>query len=120
MIQCGDWGYFIGRELGSKYTDSCKLLHFNFAPSPLPEGAEYTEREKAVAARVDDWITNHIGYAICMRTRVRMMLPSQRLARNATCILCQYLSCNTLFTNNLCAYSLIPLASLSTTILRAS
>ena len=68
MIQCGDWGYFIGRELGSKYTDSCKLLHFNFAPSPLPEGAEYTEREKAVAARVDDWITNHIGYAICMRT----------------------------------------------------
>lgn len=70
MIQCGDWGHFVGRELGSKYTDSCKLMHTNFAPSPLPDGVEYTEREKAVAARVDDWIENHIGYAVCMRTRV--------------------------------------------------
>ncbi|KAK6222667.1 hypothetical protein LQW54_000848 [Pestalotiopsis sp. IQ-011] len=63
MIQCGDWGHFVGRELGSKYTDSCKLMHTNFAPSPLPDDVEYTEREKAVAARVDDWIENHIGYA---------------------------------------------------------
>ncbi|KAK0921942.1 hypothetical protein LTR57_008306 [Friedmanniomyces endolithicus] len=46
MIQTGDWGHWIGRELGSKYTESCKLVHFNFAPSPLPEGVEYTKREK--------------------------------------------------------------------------
>ncbi|EON69895.1 hypothetical protein W97_09159 [Coniosporium apollinis CBS 100218] len=31
MMQCGEFGYFVGRELGSKYTDSCKLLHFNFS-----------------------------------------------------------------------------------------
>ncbi|KAL2851324.1 Alpha/Beta hydrolase protein [Aspergillus pseudodeflectus] len=69
MVQCGDWGQFVGRELGAQYTESCKLVHLNFAPSPLPEGVEYTEREKAVAARVDDWVENHIGYAVCMRTR---------------------------------------------------
>ena len=120
MIQCGDWGYFVGRELGAKYADSCKLLHFNFAPSPLPEGAEYTEREKAVAARVDDWITNHIGYAICMRTRVRMMPPSQQLAHNVPHILCRYPSCNTIYADVFCACSLIPLASLSMITLWAS
>lgn len=81
MCQCGDWGHFVGRELGSKYTDSCKLLHCNFAPSPLPPGIEYTDREKAVAARVDDWVKNHIGYAICMRTRVS---PSRLLQVDRT------------------------------------
>lgn len=55
--------------MGSKYTDSCKLIHFNFAPSPLPEGVEYTEREQEVQHRVDDWLENHMGYAIKMRTR---------------------------------------------------
>ncbi|KAM3420014.1 hypothetical protein BST61_g3325 [Cercospora zeina] len=69
MIQTGDWGHWVGRELGSKYTDSCKLVHFNFAPSPLPEGVEYTKREQDVKDRVDDWLENHMGYAICMRTR---------------------------------------------------
>ncbi|KAF7195920.1 putative epoxide hydrolase [Pseudocercospora fuligena] len=68
-IQAGDWAHWIGRELGSKYTDSCKLIHFNFAPSPLPEGVEYTQRESEVQSRVDDWLENHMGYAICMRTR---------------------------------------------------
>ena len=69
MIQCGDWGHWIGREMGSKFVDSCKLIHFNFAPSPLPEGVEYTSRETEVQNRVDDWLENHMGYAICMRTR---------------------------------------------------
>lgn len=36
MFQGGDWAHWVGREMGSKYTDSCKLVHFNFAPSPLP------------------------------------------------------------------------------------
>ncbi|EKG12662.1 Alpha/beta hydrolase fold-1 [Macrophomina phaseolina MS6] len=69
MVQCGDWGHFVGRELGAQYGDSCKLVHFNFAPSPLPEGVEYTPREKAVAERVDEWLRNHMGYAVCMRSR---------------------------------------------------
>lgn len=70
MMQGGDWSHWIGREMGSKFTDSCKLVHFNFAPSPLPEGVEYTSREREVQGRVDDWLENHMGYAICMRTRV--------------------------------------------------
>lgn len=70
MVQCGDWGHFVGRELGSKYPQSCKLLHCNFAPSPLPPGVEYTKREQLVRERVDDWLVNHMGYAVCMRTRV--------------------------------------------------
>ncbi|CAI7590030.1 unnamed protein product [Penicillium bialowiezense] len=69
MVQCGDWGSFVGRELGSHFTDSCKLIHFNFCPSALPEGHVRTPREQGVAARVDDWLENHLGYAICMRTR---------------------------------------------------
>ena len=71
-MQGGDWSHWIGREMGSKYTDSCKLVHFNFAPSPLPEGVEYMTREKEVQGRVDDWLDNHMGYAICMRTRVSL------------------------------------------------
>ncbi|OQO12941.1 hypothetical protein B0A48_02405 [Cryoendolithus antarcticus] len=69
MMQGGDWSHWIGREMGSKYTDNCKLVHFNFAPSPLPEGVEYTQREKDVQARVDNWLEWHMGYAVCMRTR---------------------------------------------------
>ncbi|KAF6821834.1 putative epoxide hydrolase [Colletotrichum musicola] len=69
MVQCGDWGSFVGRELGSRYTDSCKLVHLNFAPSVLPEGAEHTERERKLAERRSDWLNNHLGYAVCMRTR---------------------------------------------------
>lgn len=65
----GDWAHWIGREMGSKLTDSCKLVHFNFAPSPLPDGVEYTQREQEVQHRVDDWLENHMGYAITMRTR---------------------------------------------------
>ncbi|KAK3058293.1 hypothetical protein LTR09_001371 [Extremus antarcticus] len=74
MFQGGDWAHWIGREMGSHYTDSCKLVHFNFAPSPLPELSrrgrkEVTDREREVQGRVDDWLENHMGYAVQMRTR---------------------------------------------------
>ncbi|PWY96223.1 epoxide hydrolase [Aspergillus sclerotioniger CBS 115572] len=69
MVQCGDWGHFVGRELASQYTNSCRLIHCNFSSSSLPQGVEYTEREKEVAHRADDWLENHMGYAVCMRTR---------------------------------------------------
>ena len=69
VVQTGDWGHWVGRELGANYTDSCKAIHFNFAPAPLPEGVELTKREKEVQGRVDDWLENHMGYAIMMRTR---------------------------------------------------
>lgn len=68
-VQTGDWGHWVGRELGAQYPDSCKAVHFNFAPAPLPEDAELTDREAKVQARVDDWLENHMGYAIMMRTR---------------------------------------------------
>ncbi|KAI9150237.1 alpha/beta-hydrolase [Paramyrothecium foliicola] len=70
MVQCCDWSYFVSRELGAQYTDRCKLLHLNFAQSPFPEGLELTEREEAVKARADDWLENHMGYAVCMRSRI--------------------------------------------------
>jgi len=68
-VQTGDWGHWVGRELGANYSDACRAVHFNFAPAPLPEGAELTDREAKVAARVDEWLENHMGYAIMMRTR---------------------------------------------------
>lgn len=68
-VQTGDWGHWVGRELGAQYSDSCKAVHFNFAPAPLPDGVKLTEREAKVQDRVDDWLENHMGYAIMMRTR---------------------------------------------------
>ena len=68
-VQAGDWGHWVGRELGANYSSSCKAVHFNFAPAPLPEGAELTDREREVQGRVDDWLANHMGYAVMMRTR---------------------------------------------------
>ena len=78
MMQGGDWSHWVGRELGSRLQQDegegkgsgCRLVHFNFAPSPLPEGVELTARESEVQGRVDDWLERHMGYAVCMRTRV--------------------------------------------------
>ncbi|KAI6832608.1 alpha/beta-hydrolase [Hortaea werneckii] len=74
MFQGGDWAHWVGRELGSKYIESCQLIHFNFAPSRLPDLSrrgrqEVTSREAEVRRRVDDWLESHMGYAIEMRTR---------------------------------------------------
>lgn len=74
VVQCGDWGHFVGRELGSKFTDSCKAVHFNFAPSAIPEGVEPSKREAAAMARAESFLEDHIGYAVCMRSRVRYPL----------------------------------------------
>ena len=68
-VQAGDGGHWVGRELGSHYTDSCKAVHFNFAPAPLPDGVDLTRREAEVQGRVEDWLENHMGYAVMMRTR---------------------------------------------------
>ena len=80
MMQGGDWSHWVGRELGSRLQrgegegkgSGCRLVHFNFAPSPLPEGVELTARESEVQGRVDDWLERHMGYAVCMRTRVSL------------------------------------------------
>ena len=81
MMQGGDWSHWVGRELGSRLQQGegegkgsgCRLVHFNFAPSPLPEGVELTARESEVQGRVDDWLERHMGYAVCMRTRVSLL-----------------------------------------------
>ena len=70
--QAGDWGQFPTRELGAKYSDRCKVIHLNWCPGSLPEhlsDADLTDREKAARAKTIDWRTNHIGYAVLMRTR---------------------------------------------------
>ncbi|PIG85449.1 hypothetical protein AARAC_007085 [Aspergillus arachidicola] len=70
MAQCGGRRLFVGRELGMRYTPSCKLIHFNFIPSKMPDNPKsWTEREHAIAERMEDWYENHLGYAVCMRTR---------------------------------------------------
>ncbi len=71
MVQGGDWGHFVARELGARFTDSCKLVHFNFAPSGVPDKVnDRTEQERDLATRADDFLENHMGYAVEMRTRV--------------------------------------------------
>ncbi|ETN41247.1 uncharacterized protein HMPREF1541_03182 [Cyphellophora europaea CBS 101466] len=71
VAQAGDWGMFIARELGAKYP-ACEAVHLNFCPTPLPEDlkdSDLTEREKMVNDRCDDWLDDHLGYAVCMRSR---------------------------------------------------
>lgn len=69
--QAGDWGMFVARELGAKYPE-CKGVHLNFCPTPLPPNLkpeDLTDREKRIELRCQDWLDNHLGYAVLMRTR---------------------------------------------------
>ena len=73
-VQAGDWGQFIARELGANpaYYDNCKVIHLNYCPGASPKDLsdkDLTPREKEVSARGLDWRTNHVGYAVLMRTR---------------------------------------------------
>lgn len=72
VVQAGDWGQFPARELGAKYSDSCKAIHLNWCPGALPEDlqdSDLSEREVYARNKGVDWRTNHIGYAVLMRTR---------------------------------------------------
>ena len=69
VVQAGDWGHWVGRELGAQYVDSCRAVQFNYAPGIVPEGVELTEREQKVQDRRKDRLENQLGYAILMRTR---------------------------------------------------
>ena len=68
-VQAGDWGHFIARELGAQWSSNCRVVHVNYSPGKLPEGETMTANEAARHARGVDWRTNHIGYAVKMRTR---------------------------------------------------
>lgn len=62
---------FVARELGAKYPE-CKAVHLNFNPVPLPEhlnDADLMERERRANEKCEDWLNNHLGYAVCMRSR---------------------------------------------------
>lgn len=81
VVQAGDWGQFAARELGSKYTaepagGGCRAVHLNWCPGPLPSSEDTTDREKKVEGRVKDWLENHLGYAVMMRSRVRKLFFS--------------------------------------------
>lgn len=70
--QAGDWGQFPTRELGAHYAHSCAAIHLNWCPGALPDhlaDADLTDRERASREKIVDWRTNHIGYAVLMRTR---------------------------------------------------
>ncbi|KAL4811131.1 Alpha/Beta hydrolase protein [Aspergillus unguis] len=69
MVQGGDWGHFVARELGARYADSCRLVHFNFAPCGVPEPSERMDKEEESAKRADEFMEGHMGYAVEMRTR---------------------------------------------------
>ncbi|KAL2850956.1 Alpha/Beta hydrolase protein [Aspergillus pseudodeflectus] len=71
--------HFVARELGARYTDSCKLVHFNFAPAGLPDEREgRTVEDQNLAVRADDFLKNHLGYAVCMRTRYEAANPENQ------------------------------------------
>jgi pimeloyl-ACP methyl ester carboxylesterase len=74
VAQAGDWGMFVARELGAnpEFNKHCRAVHLNFSPTPLPEHLkeeDLTEREKSIEKRCQDWLDEHLGYAVVMRTR---------------------------------------------------
>lgn len=76
VAQGGDWGHWVVRELGAKYSERCKAVHTNMCPSepPVKDQSEWTEREKIAQGMTDWWLgkpgkETHMGYAIEMRTR---------------------------------------------------
>ena len=74
VAQGGDWGHFPVRELGARYGERCKAIHFNYAPGMIPEGLARTEWEKRAEARSREWLERHAGYAVLMRNRVSVRL----------------------------------------------
>lgn len=68
-VQAGDWGAMVAREIGAQYEKRCKVMHLNWCPGALPDGVEPTEREARCAAQGQNWRTEHVGYAVMMRTR---------------------------------------------------
>lgn len=72
VIQSGDWGQFVTRELGANPKYGAKVIHLNWCPGALPEDIsdnDLTPREKKARDQGINWRTNHIGYAVLMRTR---------------------------------------------------
>ncbi|KAK0380131.1 hypothetical protein CLIM01_02522 [Colletotrichum limetticola] len=67
MVQCGDLVHAVGRELGAKYTDSCKLLHCNYASIPLPDDTRLSEREKEDFRKYGNWVQRHRGFDVTAR-----------------------------------------------------
>ncbi|KAM3422195.1 hypothetical protein BST61_g2562 [Cercospora zeina] len=53
-VQAGDWGAMVARELGATFAQRCK---------------DVTEREAWCEERKGKWRTEHVGYAVLMRTR---------------------------------------------------
>lgn len=69
VVQAGDWGSFVAREMGTRFSE-CKAVHLNFCPvSPEHEGYDQTPRETMIKERCQSWLDDHLGYAVCMRTR---------------------------------------------------
>lgn len=72
-VQAGDWGQWVGREIGANaaFAKHVLAIHFNWLPAPLPPDlARSTDsRERQIHARVQAWLTSHLAYAQFMRTR---------------------------------------------------
>jgi pimeloyl-ACP methyl ester carboxylesterase len=69
VAQAGDWGSFVVREMGARFSE-CKAVHFNFCPVEIDESqTDLTPREQQIKDRQRDWLDNHLGYAVVMRTR---------------------------------------------------
>lgn len=71
-VQAGDWGQFVARELGANPAYGAKVIHLNWCPGALPEELrddDLEPRERQARDRGINWRSEHIGYAVLMRTR---------------------------------------------------
>ncbi|KJX98253.1 epoxide hydrolase like protein [Zymoseptoria brevis] len=62
-VQAGDWGAMFARELGTQYSESCRVMHLNWCPGSVPEaerGGE-TEREKKCREQGEGWRNEACG-----------------------------------------------------------
>ncbi|KAL5498683.1 hypothetical protein ACEPAH_2038 [Sanghuangporus vaninii] len=70
--QGGDWGSYILRILGSLFPESVLLMHFNMFRTPPAKNADpssYTEIEKRVVARRQEFSATGTGYFEIQKTK---------------------------------------------------
>ncbi|KAI5122858.1 hypothetical protein M0805_003151 [Coniferiporia weirii] len=70
--QGGDWGSYTLRVMGTLFPESLPLMHFTMFRAPTPPGTDsnnYTEAEKRIVARRDEFAATGFGYFMIQSTK---------------------------------------------------
>ena len=75
VVQGGDWGHFIARNMAILYPQHIQAIHLNALFVDIPPGPEahkdknYSEYEKHMLARLEHYMTNESAYVMVQGTK---------------------------------------------------